>query len=465
MNRGREGDRQVSEDLVERAEVSSRRGPALALAGVGAVLVAVVGVSTLGRFQGGPATGASPTPVAAGSPIPTGPRFSQPGGSPIPTTGGPTPTIGPVFHETLPLVYTGRNLHVEGWSPDGSRFAVLESPPKGDTPKAWTIHLFDRTGAEIGSVNGTNFAWIDSSTYVVLRPTSSMVNPLRGGYDAYLGHVGSSTLSWLGTYDWMVAGLSGAVALILPWDGTVTSPPKYRVVTPGVALDTVRSTEGDGYPLGWSRDGSALAVFHPNRQSSGCCEGNTLGWIEVVGVGGGSLAAARSVESSLTGLSASFSPDGTRVAFRDDTDAPATGEQIGVLQVATGGLTRIPKFGLFTWASNDELVFVDLSSSIPTQNDQVLSWSAVTGALTPYATGTTIGASGSGLVVVGNQTESQLSVTHRVNGKVVPVETLTLGGWPLGGVPDRAWSPDGRSLVLVSGESGLEYEDLVLAAF
>jgi hypothetical protein len=440
-------------------DVSTGRSPVLALAGVAGILVAIVAVSVISRYQIGPATPGSATPpIEARSPLPT----ATPTGAAVAAS---LPTIGPAFHETLPVVYIGEGLRVVGWAPDGSRFAVMDMrrSDSGSAHPAWTVDLFDRTGAAIGTVDAEDFAWGDSNRYVVVRSEVTGYAPGAAASRAYLGEIGSTKLMALGECDWLLAGPSGAVVLLLPWDGTISAPPYYRVVSNGNA-----GQPQPGYPVAWSRDGSALAVVHPNLATPSGFGGSAMGWLEVVGPTGQSLAAARNVETSVVMPTAAFSPDGSKIAFRDDTQSATKGEQIGILDLASGRLSRVPKFGPFTWATNDQLLFVDLSSSIPGENIDILSWSATTDQVATFHTGKVVGASGQGMVLTGTDTSGELSVMQQSQPNDPtwgPLVTLTLGAWPMGGIPDAAWSPDGRSLVLISGEPGLTYENAVLVQF
>jgi WD40-like Beta Propeller Repeat len=432
-----------------RPDPSFSDSPVMALVGVAILVITIVAVSVLGRLQAGPATVASPTPIPVGSP------------SPVPTAVAPTPTE-PVFHETLPVVYTGKRISVAGWSPDGSRFAIAsDATAPGESQATRRYILFDRSGAEIWSVQAADFAWVDANTYVVLRSDPSLSDPLQGGLTAFRGRVGSPTIDWLGTYARILPGGSGAVAMVLPWNGTVASSPYYEVLAER-GWNMAKPITHEGYPIAWSRDGTALALLHPVNVGA---YNSPAGWIEVVTSSGQRVAAAPDIRTDLLlamgSASASFSPDGSRLAFADDTNILTEGGPgISILELASGRLTTIPSYGEFTWASNDELLIVPSSSS-----DEVDSWSAVTGNLTPYGTGTDVGASGNGLVVIGTQNVSQLSVVHRTDGQVKAVRTLTLGAAPMGGIPDAAWSPDGLSVLLVSGQSSVTNENLVLAQF
>ena len=433
-----------------------RRRRALSLVGVGALVLAIVAVSLFGRFHSAPVGPGSPTPSMA-TPLLT--ASPSPGDLPSPTSTNRPPQA---FDETLPVVYTGERMGMLGWSPDGSAFAVIDQP-RGSAliPPVPTVHLFDRSGVEIGSVDGWEFAWTGPTSFVVLR-----LEAVPGAADtaqgqAYLGRIGSTQLDRLsGTYDNIVAGPSGAVALTLPWDGTLATQPQYVVVSGAV------SEPRGGFPAAWSRDGSMLAVFHPTWTPPPDVAqggGQTTGWLEVLRSTGESVASARQIESDVS-AQAAFSPDGARVAFRDDTNAAGQGEQIGVLEVASGRLSSIPKFGLFTWASTTDLLFVDLSSSIPSQNNHIYSWSATTGLLAAYGTGMIVGASGQGAVVVGMDVTPALTWTNTTPG-AAGGGALSLGAGPWMGIPDSAWSPDAKSLVLIAWDGIATHMDAVMVHF
>ena len=367
-----------------------RTSPALALAGVVAIVVAVVAVSAFGRFQGGPATPGSATPASAtpGSASPSiDGRSAQPTSTPG-SEGTPSPVATTVtaFHETLPVVYTGDSLYVLGWSPDGSRFAILDrtigSPQAVSTS---TAYIFDRKGAQVGSVEASYFAWLDESGFVIIRsPVAADVTPAPS--HAYLGHVGSTAFTDLGVYDTLVAGPSGSVALTLPWNHSLKTPPQYAVLSGGIA-----SSPREGYPSEWSPDGSALALFHVTSLPGGVGSQPT-GWLEVVRPTGESLARVRKGASEIISRVA-FSPDGARLAFEQ-------GGQILVLEVASGRLSSIPAIGAVAWTGADEMLFVDYSKN-GISTGQIRSWSATTGQLATYGDGDIVGSSGDGAVVTG----------------------------------------------------------------
>jgi len=435
--------------------LSIRQSPSLSLVGVAVLIVAIVAVSLFGRFQSVALGPGSPTPSMATPSL----------------TASPSPSVGPsplstaratsAFPETLPVVYAGGALYVAGWAPDGSSFAIVEwtkSSSGLSAPTDPTVHIFDRAGAETESVRAESFAWLSASNFVILKADASTGS--GGRIKAYMGWVGTPELTALGNYDNLIAGPSGEVALMLPWDGTIATQPQYVVVSGGPV-----SEPRDGYPAAWSRDGSMLAVFHPTKTPPPGAGGGgqTTGWLEVVRSTGESVASARQIQSSIT-AQVVFSPDGNRVAFRDDGNAASTGEQIGMLDVASGRLTTVPKFGPFTWASSEDLLFVDSPSSIPSQNDQILSWSATTGQLAAYGTATLVAASGQGAVVLGMDVTSALTWINTTPGAAAS-GAFSVGAGPWMGIPDAAWSPDGQSLVLISGDDTGLYMDAVLAQF
>jgi hypothetical protein len=418
--------------------------PTFLAAGASVVVVAIVAISVFGRLQDGPVASGSPT-TTIGSPTPARTLPTSSPAYPAPTA---LPT--PAFRESLPVVMTGEDLHVLGWAPDGSSFAILEQPRgSAAAPAVPTVHMFDRAGVEEGSVETWWFGWLDATSYLAFRyETASDGTP---AWHAYMGRIGSTQLTELtGTYDSLIAGPSGAVALLLPWDYTPETTPHYVVVSGGTI-----SQPREGYPAAWSRDGTDLAVIHPTGPPPPRGAGsNTYGWLEVVRSTGASVASARDVQTDIN-AQVEFSPDGSRVAFRDDTNAFSSGEQIGVLNLGLGRLDRIPKFGLFTWASADQVLFVDLASSIPSENNHILSWSATTGQLTPYGIGDIVGASGQGTVITGtNGVNVATTLTWVSQSPSSPGSgTLIIGDGLWDGTDDAAWSPDGRSLVLISGDA------------
>lgn len=443
--------------------IPGRRSPAMSLAAVATILIAVVAVAVMGRWQGVPAAPGSATPFE-----------SQPDAPAPPCVAGPTPANPPAGVHLQPVASTGEDLWVLGWAPDGSSFAIREASTDSYSSTS-TIQLFSRTGDSEGYVEASAFSWLDGGTYLILRPMEPPDG--FGSQTASLGRVGSTALTTLpGTYSGagMFAG-PGVAALFVdpptspaafPSDSpyafqtdspdvspgptpdmfTVPNllPDQYVVVSGGGTVSSPR----DGVPGAWSRDGKSLLVYHQDTMAA-------TSWLEVVSTSTGqSLLAARDLvtDSRL----AMFSPDGSRIAFDypDPAAAVATnGGRIGVLEVATGRLSTIDVSGQFTWASNDELLIADLSSSLAAT--RILSWSASTGQLAPYGTGPNVAASGEGLVIVTSDCSNGLEIMQGLNGAVVPLGTLYLATWPSDSyaIFEPDWSPDGRSLVVVMGQT------------
>jgi hypothetical protein len=435
-----------------------RRGSALALVGVGALVVAVVAVSLFGRFQSAPVAPASPTPTTATPLVISTPSPSDlPSSTVVPealSTRRPTPA----FPETLPVAYTGNWLSAAGWSPDGSHFAIAEfTIDSGATYTGIgvirnpTIHIFDSAGVELESRGASDFAWLDPSSYVILRDET--VAGIGVGYWlAYIGRLGSTQLTSLGNYDSIVAGPSGAVALRKTWDQTLANPPQYVVVSGGSV-----SEPRDGYPAAWSRDGSMLAVFHPTQEAVASGSSGPNGWLEVVRSTGQHVVSADKIATGITGQVA-FSPDGARLAFRDETNPTAALPHLGVLEVPSGRLTSIPRLGTFTWASSSNLLFVE--------DNNVISWLASTGKVSTYGPGDLAGASGRGVVVLGNDATHTLTWTNTAPG--APGKgSISLASGPSFAAPDAmAWSPDGKSLVVIVGNPvSSQFMDAVIAHF
>jgi hypothetical protein len=333
-----------------------------------------------------------------------------------------------------------------GWSPDGSRYAIGD-----DAAGSPVTHLFDRSGADIGSVTGVqlfSFAWLDENRFVVIA-TEDRVNR-SGPLDAFIGRVGSTQLAKLGEYDTLVAGPSGSVALAQKtWDPSVSTKQQYVVVSTDGSVSKPR----DGEPVAWSRDGSMLAVYHATGLAPAPSDAMppALGWLEVVRSTGESVASTHGLTFAET--YPVFSPDGARVAFSYDPEPLTGAAQMAILEIASGHATIIPESGTLTWASNDQLLFDYKSTDYGKTPSAIMSWSAATGLVATYGPGDTVCASGQGTVVIGSDTTYIFTWTSTTGGST-RTGSFSLGYWLGFGsyIPDSAWSPDGSSLILTVGD-------------
>ena len=435
-------DRRV--DVVSRMRRSVARRTSLpgriAFAGAAAIVVAVVAVSILGPLQTRPMGPNSSSPSMATPPASAGASASV----------VPTPSAihtGPAYRETLPVLLTGNHVAFVGWAPDGSRYAISV-----DAAASSVIDLFDRSGTEVGSVallGMFQFAWLDANRFVVIASEASVngAGPL-----AYMGRVGSTEMTSIGQYDSLVGGPSGSVALARTGNGDPSVNTKHQYVV--VSADGSVSKLRDGDPEMWSRDGSLLAVYHATGLSpepSGV-QPVPLGWLEVVRSTGERLASTQK-PSFANPYRAAFSPDGTRVAFPYDTSPLEGTAQTAVLDIRTEHVTIIQESDSLTWASNDQLLFAYTSTDYGKTPAGIMSWSAVTGRVTTYGRGDSVGASSLGTVVIGSDTAHDFTWTKTTGGST---RTGTFSvGYSMGfgpSIPDYAWSPDGSSLIITVGD-------------
>jgi len=411
-----------------------------AFAGAAAIVVAVVAVSALGPLQRRPTGPNSTSPSVV---MPSATASASPEAS---VTAAPLPSAirtGPAYSETLPVLLTGSHVAFAGWSPDGSRYAI--SDDAADSP---VMHLFDRSGAEVGSVNDVAldyFAWLDSNRFVFLSNGDD-------GRAAFLGRIGSSEVTQLGRYDTLVSGPAGSIALALqPYgDPSIAKKPQYVVISADGSLSKPR----DGDPVTWSRDGSLLAVYHATALAPvpSDVQPVSLGSLEIVRSTGESVVSTGT--STFAGPSAAaFSPDGARLAFYYDTQPLTGAAQMAILEIRSGHVTVVPESGPLTWASDDQLLFAFTSTDYGKTPSAIMSWSAASGRVTTFGPGDTVGASGLGTVVIGSDTTHIFTWTATTGGStrtssfLVPY-SLGEGTW----IPDGAWSPDGSSLVLTVGD-------------
>jgi hypothetical protein len=410
---------------------------AVALAGA-AVVVAVVAVSMFGALPPRPVGPNSPAPSMA---TPSTSSSASPGVMPTPSA----IRTGPAYSETLPVLLTGNHVWFAGWSPDGSRYAI-----GADGLDSGVIHLFDRSGTEIGSVAVAwqlQFAWLDANRFVAIAPEDRVNH--AGPLDAFMGRVGSTQLTKLGEYDTLVAGPSGSVALAQVWEPSHSTKQQYVVISADGSVSKPR----DGKPAAWSRDGSMLAVYHATGLAPALSDATppALGYLEVVRSTGESVASTHGL--TFAEPYPVFSPDGARLAFTYDPE-PLTGTaQMAILEIASGHVTIIPESGPLTWASNDQLLFAYTSIDYGKTPSAIMSWSAATGLVTTYGPGDTVSASGSGTVVIGSDTTYVFTWTSTTGGST-RTGSFSLGYWLGFGsyIADSNWSPDGSSLILTVGD-------------
>ncbi len=322
------------------AVVSSRLRPSfgapVAVIGIGVVVVVLL---ASGAFRTAPTVGPS------GSPSPSPSRSAEPSATNTAVV-VPTPTAPIATASPSPGVIFSGPVHEVGWSPGGTRIAVMEAA-NGGTPD---VRILSAAGTTIETVNAWSLGWLDEDTYVGVDYQSA----------AFVGHVGSSVREAIpGNYAPVIpASTAGAVALEL----NVTASNQYVIWSAAGGLSAPR----DGVPVGFSPDGTLLAVVHYPRD---CCAGvpspepspapgpTTL---DIVRTDTGKSVRSTGDIVFAYGLPVSFSPDGRMVAFRRDT---ADGhEDLAVLDIATGrvwvvqsgGLDIVPQHTL-AWLDNSHL--------------------------------------------------------------------------------------------------------------
>jgi hypothetical protein len=306
-----------------RARVSSRLRPNFgAPAALVAIAFVVVLVVASGNFRTAPTVGPSTS------------ESSSPSASAIPSL---THSAGPVPTPTLPIataspppgvIFSGP-VHEVAWSPGGTRIAVMEAA-NGATPD---VRILTGAGTAIETVNAWSLRWLDEDTYV----------GLDYGSGAFVGRVGSSARQVIpGDYVPLIpVSMAGTVALEL----NVTASNQYVIWTPA-GLTAPR----DGVPVGFSPDGTMLAVVHYPRD---CCAGvpspepskapgpTTL---DIVRTDTGKSVRSTGDIVFAYGLGVLFSPNGRMVAFRRDT---ADGhEDLAVLDIGTGKVWVVQSGGL-----------------------------------------------------------------------------------------------------------------------
>jgi hypothetical protein len=414
------------------SRVSSRLRPNF---GVPVLLIgiALVAVLALGSaFRTTPAVAPSGTQSSAPSysapPSPTGPVVVVPTATP------------PLATASLPpgVILSGPVQEV-GWSPGGTRIAVTEAA-NGATPD---VRILTAAGTAIETVNALSLRWLDENTYVGLD--------YRSG--AFVGRVGSSARQVIpGDYvPWIPASMAGAVALEL----NVTASNQYVIWTPA-GLSAPR----DGVPVGFSPDGTMLALVHYPRD---CCAGlpspepspapgpTTL---DIVRTDTGKSVRSTGDIVFAYGLPVSFSPDGRMVAFRRDT---ADGhEDLAILDLTTGkvwvvqsgGLDIVPQHTL-AWLDSTHLDLRPAGPAGPEPagfNLVVTHWTSDVAARS---------VSSRGDVATARTGSAQIEIQS--GGKLI---TRNLPG-PFAGV-QLLWSPDGSTLLVMCNSYNRSVPDQVV---
>lgn len=211
---------------------------------------------------------------------------------------------------------------VKGWSPDGT--LLLSMNGYEFSGPANEVHLRDRSGALVAKFAAGEAAWFDSGTLAVL----DVVNQDTGESRVRLVKPDGSTIRTLpgtftgGFYGTMLRASGNGRVAIANEPGGDFAKWTFRVWD-GQNMSAAYS----GLPIGWSPDGSRLAIVHPSLRS-GCCGGLRLaGPLEVRAFPGLALIGsypkitAETNDSSYMG-SASFSPD-NRYVYLDDSDIVA----------------------------------------------------------------------------------------------------------------------------------------------
>lgn len=388
--------------------------PGLAAAGILVVALAIV----LSGFTRGPV-------VPIGSSSTQRPQSSSPVASSQPPTSSPTTaaatpivTPAPTTDPRAVSFATGPSLGEVLWAPDGQTFAVLDQVPA-------VIHFFSRAGKSLGDVPGRNLAWIDSSSYVLLRWPDA--DP--GGAQAFTGRVGQTALTQIpGAYGYgeeMLGNGHGAVSLSLP---SVNG--QYVVWSDGRL-----SQPRPGSPIAWSNDGQELAVLYDDQSA-------VQSWFYVVGLSGQRLAAVNLGEVA-EGLQVLFSPDGLKVALSVGPDLTPC-----ILDIPTG---RTVSFGSWArsiaWGSDTRLLTIPADSTKPMSLE---AWDlAGKSVQIPAQAADLVNVPNTGVVALVEEDLSDFTVAPSALVLLEPPkEPITINFASRVGLP--FWSPDGQVGVVVS---------------
>jgi hypothetical protein len=302
-------------------------GAPLALVGIAAAVVLVLGSGLLGP-KGGVGNSASPSSsVGVSSPAGSAegsPRFQPSAGCSIVPAAASLGCVQPGASSAASLAplkfgLSGSPVQVfselgwmSSWSPGGTKFAFNN----GVNTNAERTKIVDTTGKTVDIAPATYLAWVDDDTYL----------GVTNGGGAFVGRVGSAAQSPIpGSYrvyvDGRIMAAGGVAALELP--GPFNFGDEYVIWSAG-GITAARL----GRPAAISRDGKLVAVIRRVSNSSPVS-------IDVVRTDSGDVVASYLDTSSPWGVQfIGFSPDSTKLAF-----VPYTAGEIprlGILEVGTG---------------------------------------------------------------------------------------------------------------------------------
>jgi hypothetical protein len=250
--------------------------------------------------------------------------------SPSPTLSAPTPTSTATPAPKIRVVGPGMPAS-DPWSADG-RFFALDDVANGRPGQELAVHLYGRDGTHLRDIPGSYLVWTGASTF--------LVGPVSSGGQALSGSLDSPALTpAVATFAGIAAPGHRVAAIVQPWSNPTR--PQYVVWQSG----TMRTPE-PGIPLGWSPDGSLLAVLHVTQRAQGT-GGEDTGWLQVLR--SADLTPVASVQAPLIGDrgAPAFDASGGHLAWPWAT-AGAAGAAI--LDVATGRVTTLTVGGVASLA-------------------------------------------------------------------------------------------------------------------
>lgn len=328
--------------------------------------------------------------------------------SPITVSASPsTFTTEPTAGQMLSL---GGNL-VATWAPDGKHLLTW-------IVDGTEISVFDASGAKVRQIKGSAADWLDSNSVVAWTATGPVVQGIRNGSVAIsIGNRPGDSFSG-----------AGGVAV---GTGPSSSSPTFEVWDAGSM-----SGPSAGVPVGWSRDGTRLAVWHPTAERSAV---ELTGWLEVLEYP--KLDRVAAANSYLTSVQPpEFSPDGQQLAF-------ISRGRLTVLDLRTDNVSAATNEPLasdmFAWDAAEHLIYAASDGSVK-------DVSPGGGAPTVIGQGDTVtgSADGSTIVFYSPQDALQGQISVLRGGSL---STISAPG-PI--EPALAVAPDGTSLVAICATQG-----------